>query len=714
MQQQNSDKKLSIKLTHCYGIESLDCELDFSESNTVIIYASNGIMKTSFARTFDRLSQGKEPEELIYGYDSQYEVIYHSQPISKDQIYVIKDFKPDIFKDELISKLVVDEKSKNKYDAIYSDIASKRRSMILKLTKLSGIPQSNLEDELKHIFQFKDFNEFVCQLNFENLFELKLDYKYSDIFNSDVIPILKEDDIQSVILEYNKEMNRIISEIVLFNKAGEFNLTKAENVAKTLIKEMFFKAGHTIILSGSEGKIGEKEYKELLDRANNEIKKSEKLKELRQRLLKKNSLKNFADLIEKNPAIIQELEDRIKFQKKIFESYFKLIEVELSEYSILYNESIETLKEIEEYARNQQTKWKSIVEQFKSRFSTPYDDIDILDKPSIILGKTTTPQIIFKFSDKEIYKEDLFKKNTLSEGEGRAYSLLNILYEIETRRDSEKLQFIIVDDLADSFDYKNKYAILQYLKDLSKLSNFRLIVLTHNFDFFRSAVGRINQGKNSFIAERLDGKLKLHKATDGILHPFTSWKSNIASNIDIAIVMIPFVRNLIEYTKGSQSHGYVTLTKLLHSKQDSQNITFNQLENAYQEVMPNITFGFTENKNVQAYIIDCAEKIKVLNDKFLLKEKIVLSIAIRILSENYMWSNVTEKSDRDTVSEGKLLERYKEEYKDDLKHEKAINTLEEVNIMTPENIHLNSFMFEPIIDMGLGHLKALFTKVKML
>ena len=41
-----------------------------------------------------------------------------------------------------------------------------------------------------------------------------------------------------------------------------------------------------------------------------------------------------------------------------------------------------------------------------------------------------------------------------------------------------------------------------------------------------------------------------------------------------------------------------------------------------------------------------------------------------------------------------------------------IKILEEVNIMTPENIHLNSFMYEPILDMDINELLNLYQKVK--
>ena len=37
--------------------------------------------------------------------------------------------------------------------------------------------------------------------------------------------------------------------------------------------------------------------------------------------------------------------------------------------------------------------------------------------------------------------------------------------------------------------------------------------------------------------------------------------------------------------------------------------------------------------------------------------------------------------------------------------------LEEVVIMTSENIHINSFMYEPIIDMSMEYLIKLYNKI---
>ena len=40
-----------------------------------------------------------------------------------------------------------------------------------------------------------------------------------------------------------------------------------------------------------------------------------------------------------------------------------------------------------------------------------------------------------------------------------------------------------------------------------------------------------------------------------------------------------------------------------------------------------------------------------------------------------------------------------------------IKIVDEVNLMTPESIHLNSFMYEPIIDMSDWSLKELYKNV---
>lgn len=43
-----------------------------------------------------------------------------------------------------------------------------------------------------------------------------------------------------------------------------------------------------------------------------------------------------------------------------------------------------------------------------------------------------------------------------------------------------------------------------------------------------------------------------------------------------------------------------------------------------------------------------------------------------------------------------------------------ITVLNEVSIMTPEHIHINSFMYEPLLDMDITELIGLYQRLKNL
>ena len=58
-----------------------------------------------------------------------------------------------------------------------------------------------------------------------------------------------------------------------------------------------------------------------------------------------------------------------------------------------------------------------------------------------------------------------------------------------------------------------------------------------------------------------------------------------------------------------------------------------------------------------------------------------------------------------------LLEEFKRRFPSE---DGTTTILERVSLMTPENIHVNSFMYEPIIDMSDDHLRKLFVDVKAL
>ena len=59
---------LSGHFENCYGIKEFDMGtgIDFSRSNKAIIYAPNGVMKTSFTKVFEDLSKGEAAKDRIF------------------------------------------------------------------------------------------------------------------------------------------------------------------------------------------------------------------------------------------------------------------------------------------------------------------------------------------------------------------------------------------------------------------------------------------------------------------------------------------------------------------------------------------------------------------------------------------------------------------------------------------------------------------------
>ena len=59
-------KKLKIELENCYGIKKFSENFDFTNSRVIEIYAPNGSMKTSFAKTFSDIVAENETKDCFY------------------------------------------------------------------------------------------------------------------------------------------------------------------------------------------------------------------------------------------------------------------------------------------------------------------------------------------------------------------------------------------------------------------------------------------------------------------------------------------------------------------------------------------------------------------------------------------------------------------------------------------------------------------------
>ncbi len=59
-------ERVSIDLKHCYGIKALTKDFDFKKTKAYAIYAPNGVMKSSLAKTFADAATGEVSQDRIF------------------------------------------------------------------------------------------------------------------------------------------------------------------------------------------------------------------------------------------------------------------------------------------------------------------------------------------------------------------------------------------------------------------------------------------------------------------------------------------------------------------------------------------------------------------------------------------------------------------------------------------------------------------------
>ena len=166
-------------------------------------------------------------------------------------------------------------------------------------------------------------------------------------------------------------------------------------------------------------------------------------------------------------------------------------------------------------------------------------------------------------------------------------------------------------------------------------------------------------------------------------------------------------------TTGEDDPKFSILTSLLHWKANSATITEADLNKIYKEICGTNGASAASAKPVMDIIKDEAKSSRQsASDSF--ESKIVLSIAIRLAAESFMATKINDAVFMGAIKAHQtqeLLAKFKSQFAAETK---AIEVLDRVQLMTPENIHLNSFMYEPIVDMSGDHLRQLYDDVTAL
>jgi len=723
-------EKLNVALRNCHGIRELDATFNFDSGNSVAIYAPNGTMKTSFARTLADLSAGLETKDHMFPdrVSSREVSDQNGHALDPSDVVVVLSYDEELGPTESTSTLLVNPELRKEYEGLRRDLVDSRDQLVLALKAQSGTKQ-DVAAIISRVFTQQEDNFFTALVRVAYEVEaqeeaLFAELPYDLLFNTRLDAIVRSPALQSALVEYVTRLNELLDQSTFFNR-NSFTFYNAANVTKSLGDNGFFAANHSLLLHGEESErevtshadldalIGE-EKRRITD--DDSLRK--KLDALEKALNKNEDTRKFFEFLSSHEELLPEFSNVDSFEQSVWKSYFKAHEDMFKHAVKCFKDTEDRRKAIELQAAAESTQWEKVIAIFNDRFFVPFR-LTASNKQRVLLGQEKLLKLVFEFEEggesTGVERDELLR--VLSNGEKKALYILNVLFEMETRKAAGRETLFVIDDLADSFDYKNKYAIIQYLKEMADQTNFKLVLLTHNFDFFRTLRSRGVVGYDRcFMAQKGSSKILLTKA-EAINNPFINdFKKRFFTHGMKRVACIPFVRNILEYTKGDQDADYLKLTSLLHWKDDTASITNADLDAIFADTFqePAGLKWAAASEPVLGLLIEQADLALVADEGVNFENKIVLSIATRLLAESFMVKDLADPTFTNNILANQTQALFQAYRNRGLGTAEVRSTLDLVALMTPENIHVNSFMYEPIIDMSDASLRKLYADVKNL
>ena len=725
--------RVTVDLKHCYGIKALKHVFEFgpkkkgdTPTSAYVLYAPNGAMKSSFAQTFRDAQLERKSSDRIFPDRPTVRTITDEagQPIEGARVLVVLSYDEEFGPTEQTCNLLVNPILRDEYTKLHVGVDEAKAEFLAAL-KAQSKTKVDIETEVSSaIMQATTPDQFIIALR-RVLPEVAeqddmpwKDVPYDKVFDPKNLEAISKNGMNKSLKEYVERYDELLAASTYFKK-GVFDYYHAAEIAKALAKNGFFKAKHTVRLNnnGAFDEIqNEKDLEALIQSEKDAILKDPKLvttfNKVADALDKNASLRDFRDFLMANPDVVAQLGNVAQFRQDVWKSYFKANEVAYTDLLAKYEAAEKRRKEIEVQAAKERTQWQEVIDIFNSRFVVPFT-LEAKNYADVVLGGKGI-DLAFTYHDSgdkaAVPKNQLL--SVLSMGERRALYILNVIFELQTRIKIAQETLLVVDDIADSFDYQNKYAIIQYLKEIGDNGLFKQIILTHNFDFFRTVESRFVTYSNCLMAQKSASGIKLEQAL-GIKNVFVNdWKKKFFLEDRKKVASIPFLRNLIEFTRGPEEPGFALLTSMLHWKADTPSLTVAQLDKVYQEICGG-TGASHDPSRLLVDVIDaeaaaCATQPSSMG----LSHKVVLAIGIRLGAERYMVQKLADPEFVNGIESHQtqaLLERFREKFSSETK---TLEVLARVALMTPENIHLNSFMYEPILDMSAEHLCRLHASVQ--
>lgn len=695
------------KMENAFGIKKMSINVQNGKQlKNVVIYAPNGTFKTSFAKTFDSLSKNERVFDRLTGEDLKYDCYIGSQKVSdsvlKDNMIVFSreimdgiSFDKEL-QDELARITTINYKSNelsllnNKLEKLYDNMTRVIKSLKIKEEDFMNIIGCKNETKIDKIIYFLNSIKNAAVLENDNLVETKQLFSkaYTIIDNSEFQNKIKE--FKNIIAREDESgfftNGFTISNALQFVKAvntTSFLSKDDERIIKiggleftdSMSLEIFINKKVSEVTNTEDGK----KFYEFIDK---EIGKSKTALELKSHL--KNDVRYLDLLSHTRKEII------LSSAKKLCQD----IDQEIKETTELKYE----IESLSNEANKQITIFEKAIEIFNNRFN-PVFITKIENKKSIYL-EHSFPQIVFYHKRNEKAEKSLQEISTiLSSGERTALNVIKFIVKYESIKNNNPV--IILDDVVETFDYGNRYAFLRYIQDLKSL-DCNIIVLSNNYDFFRTVCSRANLTP---LAATMNKDYSINITSNKhLLLKFDSIKN--ISTADKLIFSIPFARETDELRGGKHKDFYDTI---FHYNKASSQLHIKRVISILSEFSRKIDYSDERNpKFIDILYDECEKIIRKCNDPFEIKPKIILALGIRIKCEQLIiGKNFTILNNINKNQTKVLYEKNKDLFKDSFSE-----IMDEILVATPEFLHLNAFMYEPLIDINPDRLIHIYEKLK--
>jgi len=707
MSEQN--KIIINRFENAFGIKKLSVNLPGSGNaiENCAIYASNGVFKSSFSNAINSLAKdnGDAIEDRLTGNKFIYDITVGTSTIDdylKNILVFSKDIYDSISLHEMqnplsrlttgnaeIEKLLVVEGKFLEYKKMFEGIIKKSGFTPDFVYSLFGLSNS-AENIVLFIELLRKISAVQSINGIEKLKAKTLTTKVGDA--------LDKEDLQVKFKSYSEYVNNQLSSIFFDDK---FNDTTVTGFIKVLESTSFINSDKNryIVVNGTEYKDIDS-FKKAVD---NQIKK----------IIDDPKAKELIVEFEKNLGTSKEAQD-IKVQIKDDTDIARLLShgrknLVLSNLKVNFIDDIDRIiddlyqlkSEVDEIlliADKSVTNFEVALQIFKKRFNSIFD-VRIKDKGLTVLGRNA-PVLIFSHNSEPTANVDEQTLNKiLSSGEKTTLNIIKFIVEYELIKNNKPI--IILDDIIETFDYANRYAFMQYINEMVK-NKGNVVLLTHNYEFYRSSIKRCNLVPLVATLNKSKKAVSINKNSRLLFDPYRASES---PDITKLIFSIPFAREISILTDKCQNQ----FLPYLHFTKETNLKSLSDLHTCVNEIFPKTILDPIPTESYYEKLMSLCEYYSSREfDTFDMEAKIILSIGIRMLFEKLIIGEDFTKVEGIVENQTRvLLDTYKEQL-----NENVIAVGEDVCLITPEFIHINSFMYEPLIDIDSHKIKQLYISIK--